>query len=53
MLTYLNNKIKKKKEKYNTSQTNVVPDSHKIPRNHHLLAVYIEKKVEEELLEHG
>ena len=49
MLTYLKNEIKKKKEMYNANRMNVRCNG----RNYHLLAAYKEKRIGEELIQHG
>ena len=52
-LMRLKTELQKKKDYYEENRANVLPDRRTIRRNHHLMAVYVEKKIGDELVEHG
>ena len=45
--------ITNKKDVYTRDATNTLPDLHAVWQNHHLMAVYVEKCIGEELVQHG
>ena len=53
MLNYLIAEITKKKDVYTRDAMNILPDLHTVWRNHHLMAVYVEKCIGEELVQHS
>ena len=52
-IKYLKDKIKSKQIHYKENVSHVLPDLRTVRRNHHLMAVYVEKCIAEDLLEHG
>ena len=53
MVAYLTEEITKKKAVYEQNSMSVLPDLRTVQHNHHLLAVYVEKRIGEELAQHG
>ena len=53
MVEFLTREIRKKKAVYADNAMSILPGLRTIRRNHHLLAVYVEKRIGEQLVEHG
>ena len=53
IIKHLEREIQKLKDVYETNRMNVLPDCRTIRRNHHLMAVYVERRLGEELVQHG
>ena len=53
IIEHLKSEIKKMKDTCKENHMNVLPDCRTIRRNHHLLAVYVEKRIGDELVQHG
>ena len=52
-LMILLQKLPKRKDVYTRDATNTLPDLRGVWQNHHLMAVYVEKCIGEELVQHG
>ena len=53
LINFLKGEIMKKKNMYKENNLNIFPDLRTVRRNHHLMAVYVEKQIGEELVKHG